>query len=732
MLINLFIYFKTKNHSSTTEDSTITTKTQILTQKSSTEISPTNLLDSMLSPPILLNKNFNFTLNDQKTKKSEKDLIENGPKNPVADNREKNSTIESHIEKTQLNSLLKDKNIAPLSSSTHKNLLYFNSGSSSSSDKSPSTDSKNNPENNQINLIKNNHSLFPLSPTFHDDFNQSPRSFTGSLSNEPILNNASDSKEKDRIFLESWSGSIDLSNTSLYVKGYPQCGKHTDFYNELKERYLNKKLSSLLIDAKSVEQVDENLKNHKSIFTYLQHLALNTEKELIFIRFDADKSGKSKINLSGSSWQMMDSEMIYNMVFKDCSSHAGKCIYYKISHENVDFIESFFLFPLGTKKDQNGHPSSTSDQYFSNTHQIRVVRKSDYIMGVIIRKERMPPPFEVNNRKRKESSVENNSHEDNSKRLKMSNDTSLAPSSNISSNIPLQQSISVAPQEKQPQHLVRDPRLLQRTQNQTFQISSSVTDSNLKEMPLVSLPPSTSLTPIPELARETIVNKEINDLSRPSLIVESTNFLDAKDKELKSTDNNPTTSINDAREKNSETLIHTAISATNQLTEAQPNNEQTNGQTTYETLVETLDLIIEIDDKDESVRQEQLQSLKNSVLLDEITDEDRERILHSYRDKLPDFVYIVLDSSKNEKFKIENIQKIWKKSKKQENQSLPSAEKWLGSSREQVLERIKVHKSGVKLSLENENWKQTKRSFELVEPNIEDGKFKNTFHSVCD
>ena len=344
-------------------------------------------------------------------------------------------------------------------------------------------------------------------------------------------------------------------------------------------------------------------------------------------------------------------------------------------------------------------------------------------MGVIIRKGRMPPPLlDVNSRKRKDNSAEDNPDEENSKRSKMSTpaaETSAKTSNNTSNT---SNTIHLPPSsthETTLQPLVRDPRLVQRSQSQILQKSTSIPDPNQKEISLVSLPPSTSITPIPELAKETVVNKELNGAS------ENHNFSATKDKEQKSDDNNSSTSLNDSREKPSETPMH-------QNGQKDKANEQKE-KNTFGMLVEALDLIIEVDDKDEMTRQEQLEGIKNSFLLDDITDEQREKILHSYKEKLPDFVFIILDSSKNEEFKAESIQKLLTKTKKIEN--LPPAERWLGTSREQVLERIRVHKSGVKLSLENENWKKTKKSFELVEPNIEQTnleRFKNTFNSVCD
>ena len=155
---------------------------------------------------------------------------------------------------------------------------------------------------------------------------------------------------------EPWGGSIDFANSSLCVKGYPICGKGMEFYNELKERFLNKKLTKLLVDPKSAEHMD--LKIEKTIFHYLGDLSCDLKRELVFIRFEPETSVKSKINLIGNNWQVMESSEIYKMVFENLKTQADKRVFCKIMlpSEHVDFLEDFYLFSM-SKKDQNNVPT---------------------------------------------------------------------------------------------------------------------------------------------------------------------------------------------------------------------------------------------------------------------------------------------------------------------------------------------------------------------------------------
>ena len=146
----------------------------------------------------------------------------------------------------------------------------------------------------------------------------------------------------------------------------------------------------------------------------------------------------------------------------------------------------------------------------------------------------------------------------------------------------------------------------------------------------------------------------------------------------------------------------------------------------FEALVQILDCILLLNYTRDEDRQEKLDDVKRfcEECNDKISDEERIKIMHSYIEKLPEFVFIIIWSSKNRdnlnKIYISLLEKFNARKQAKTQEKLPPAETWQGTSREQVIERIKLHKSGLNLTFDNKKWQQTKRSFETIEPNFEE------------
>lgn len=240
-----------------------------------------------------------------------------------------------------------------------------------------------------------------------------------------------------------------MANTSLYVRGYPMCGRNERFYNELKEKFLNKSVPRLKF-ANSL-QADENIKDRRNIFCYLD--AIRASQELIFVRFEAQesKTHRSKLNLT-ANWQSIDAASLYDNIHKGFIQQAEQRSYIKlvVPVEHEPLIDNMYLFALKKKPEQNG-----PDAYFDKYH-VRLVRSVDLIMGVIIRKARTP-----NGIKRTAIAETSAEQQEMSKRIKV-----LPPSPLVTPPIldtpgavvpPLQRSTSV-----QPISMPRDPRLMQR------------------------------------------------------------------------------------------------------------------------------------------------------------------------------------------------------------------------------------------------------------------------------
>jgi hypothetical protein len=165
--------------------------------------------------------------------------------------------------------------------------------------------------------------------------------------------------------------------------------------------------------------------------------------------------------------------------------------------------------------------------------------------------------------------------------------------------------------------------------------------------------------------------------------------------------------------------------------------------------------MLKIGETDENKRKSQLDHLKS--ISEALSDDDKLRVFEYYNERLngyKDFVFIIISTSTCESWKAEMINRYMQVNNPttteitithNEENCLPSTENWQGTSKEQVLERIKLHKSGANLSMHNENWQQTSRSFELKEPppfenivntesssssSLAPSKFKNTFQST--
>ena len=227
-------------------------------------------------------------------------------------------------------------------------------------------------ELSKVAILKSQHSVTPLSPNINDLMNP----FDGSKSPDQTVKTI----PQEKLILDTWNGYIQFSNSELFVKGYPLCGKSDKLYNEVKDEFLNKNL--LKLRQKPTASTDENNNfKGKTIFEYLD--TIRRVHELFFIRFEPteSKTHRSMLNLSGSMIPH-DTNELYSLTFTDCSNQSAHNNYHKIQipNEKLSNFESFYLFAL-KKKEDNMH-----DRYFLDKFSIRLQRNRDLIMGVIIKK----------------------------------------------------------------------------------------------------------------------------------------------------------------------------------------------------------------------------------------------------------------------------------------------------------------------------------------------------------
>ena len=141
-----------------------------------------------------------------------------------------------------------------------------------------------------------------------------------------------------------------MSHAELYVKGYPLYGKNSKIYNEIKEEFLNKKVSRFKQKVMSKSEttnlpIDENFKE-KNIFEYLN--SIRKVNEVFFIRFEPceTKTHKSTLNLTGGPIPH-DTNELYSMTFTDFSNQSQRLKTYlkiQIPNESTSKFESFYLF----------------------------------------------------------------------------------------------------------------------------------------------------------------------------------------------------------------------------------------------------------------------------------------------------------------------------------------------------------------------------------------------------